>query len=99
MPKRLALLLLAIALVLIAQSPYVFSVAVTPFVAQPNQVVILTDAQATWNLTCRAADVYLNGILQSEGVDYTLDSTGLSATFSADSIPQPGDVVKIAYRC
>ena len=77
-------------------SPGVFSPA-------PNDVYVLTAAQALFPLKCSAADVFRNGIMQSStaegGSDLTVDSTGLTLTFLGQSIPQGGDVVKVTYRC
>jgi hypothetical protein len=66
---------------------------------QPNQIYQLTSVLASITLSCRAGDIYWNGLLLSEGVDYSLDAAGLVATFLAASTPQPGDVVKVVYRC
>ena len=70
----------------------------TPFVAAANQVYVLTAPQTVFSLSCGTADIYLNGLLQSEGgVDYSVDATGLVATFAQPA--QAGDVVKVIYRC
>ena len=77
-------------------APGVFSPA-------PNDVYVLTAAQAVFPLKCSTADVFRNGIMQSStaegGSDLTVDSTGLTLTFLGQSIPQGGDVVKVTYRC
>lgn len=41
-------------------------------------------------------EVFRNGVLQLAGTDYTLAAA--SITFSAGSIPQPGDTVQCNYR-
>lgn len=69
-----------------------------PFSVAANQVITLSAPQTVFNLTCAAADIYRNGLLQSEGeVDYSVDNTGLVATFVQPA--QTGDVVKVIYRC
>jgi hypothetical protein len=70
-----------------------------PFAAAANQVYVLVTPQAVFNLKCQTADIYRNGLLQAEGgVDYSVDeATGLVATFTGAA--QPGDVVKVIYRC
>ncbi len=40
--------------------------------------------------------LFLNGILLSQGVDYTL--AGNSITFDATAVPEPGDIVVASYR-
>ena len=68
------------------------------FAAAANQVYVLTAPQAVFNLSCGTADIYRNGLLQSEGgVDYSVDATGLVATLAQAA--QAGDVMKILYRC
>ena len=68
------------------------------FAAAANQVYVLTAPQTVFSLTCGTADIYRNGLLQSEGgVDYSVDATGLVATFATAA--QVGDVVKVVYRC
>jgi hypothetical protein len=41
-------------------------------------------------------EVYLNGLLEARGVDYTL--SGQTLTFAAASIPQSGDILQVFYR-
>jgi hypothetical protein len=70
-----------------------------PFIVAENQVYVLTAPQTVFTLTCTAADIYRNGLLQAEGgVDYSVDAAGAVATF-APNIPQAADVVKVVYRC
>jgi len=58
----------------------------------------LAEPQGAFPLRCLPADLYLNGLLQTEGgVDYSV--SGLAASFNAASTPQAGDVVKAVYRC
>ena len=70
-------------------------------VVAPNDVYVLTAAQATFTMKCQVADVYRNGSLQTSvaegGSDYS--QSGSLATFLGDAVPQATDVVKIAYRC
>jgi len=40
--------------------------------------------------------LYRNGLLQKQGLDYTL--SGNVITFAAEAIPQPGDVLTASYR-
>lgn len=40
--------------------------------------------------------LYRNGILQKQGLDYTL--SGLTVTFVTGAVPQPGDVIAAFYR-
>jgi hypothetical protein len=55
------------------------------------------NAPSTFTISCAVADIFRNGILQTEnGVDYTL--TGLSITFNSNII-QSTDIIKIIYRC
>jgi len=70
-----------------------------PFTPQPNQVLLLAAPQSVFTLTCKAADIHVNGLLQSEGAtwDYTIDATGLVVTFNT-ALPA-GYGVKITYRC
>jgi hypothetical protein len=44
----------------------------------------------------RSLLVYRNGLLQKEGVDYTL--SGNAITFAAASVPVPGDILTVSYR-
>ena len=68
------------------------------FAAAANQVYVLTAPQTVFGLTCGTADIYRNGLLQSEGgEDYAVDATGLVATMTQPA--QVGDVIKIVYRC
>jgi hypothetical protein len=41
-------------------------------------------------------EVYLNGLLMSAGVDYTV--VGTAITFASASLPQPGDILLCSYR-
>lgn len=69
-----------------------------PFAVAANGVFVLSAPQAVFPLTCGAADIYRNGLLQAEGgADYSMDATGLVATFAQPA--QAGDVVKVIYRC
>ena len=61
-----------------------------------NDVWVLTSGQATFALRCPVADVFWNGFLATEAVEYTTD--GKTATF-APYTPTDGDVVKVIYRC
>jgi len=69
------------------------------FIPVSNDVYVLTAAQSVFSLRCSAADVYRDGMMQSEGADITVDPSALTATFGGTAIPQSGDVVKITYRC
>ena len=72
------------------------SVSVAAF--KPNN--LWTSPQATYTLACPLADIFRNGVMQTEGgIDYNLDPTGLIVTFTAASQPQAGDIVKATYRC
>ncbi len=63
-----------------------------------NEIYKPTVPLPSVTLKCAAAEIHRNGVVQTEGgVDYTLFS--LVATFTALSTPQPGDVVKVVYRC
>ncbi|MGA2270337.1 MAG: collagen-like protein [Bryobacteraceae bacterium] len=69
-----------------------------PFLTAANQVIAVSAPQSVFHLTCAIADIYRNGLLQSEGgADYSLDPSGLVATFAPAA--QAGDAVKIIYRC
>jgi hypothetical protein len=69
----------------------------TSFAPAENEIYILTAPQLTVTLRCVAADIYRNGLLQTEGQDYSV--TALKATWVAASTPQNGDIVKVTYRC
>ena len=70
----------------------------TPFVPAADDLFVLTQAQATFQLRCTRAEVFRNGILQTNGQDYSLDATGKLVTFTPN-VPQATDVVQILYRC
>jgi len=69
----------------------------TSFAPAANEIYILTVPQLTVTLKCDAADIYRNGLLQTEGQDYSV--TALKATWVAAATPQDGDIVKVTYRC
>ena len=74
------------------------------FTPAPNDIYVLTAPMAGLTLKCPAGDIYRNGTLQAEAVggDYAVDSTGLVVTFSNTfpaTLPQPGDTIKVTYRC
>jgi hypothetical protein len=64
-----------------------------------NMTFVLTDPpQTVYLLKCRQADIYKNGLLLAEnGINYTVDATGLIATLVTP--PSVGDVMKVTYRC
>lgn len=47
-------------------------------------------------VSATALDVYVNGLLLSNGVDYSL--SGKTLTFGITSIPQSGDTLRVYYR-
>lgn len=73
------------------------------FFAAPNDVYVLTLPQSTFPLKCAMADVFRNGMMSTStaegGVDIAVDPVALTVTFLGTMAPQPGDVVKITYRC
>ena len=78
------------------------TMAGSDFVPAPNQVLMPLVSTPAYILTCPIADIYRDGLLQTEnGVDYTLSlgPLGTVITFNGSSVPGAGDVIKIIYRC
>ena len=77
------------------------------FTVAPNDIYVLTQAQAVFTLRCAVADIYWDEFMTTEGIEYSVATTNLppansvaqlAATFSPNT-PIAGDVVKITYRC
>lgn len=76
----------------------------------PEDVIPVTTARATFPVKQFPASVYLNGLRQASGNDYTADATAKTITFAPQAVPgwdpkiqvanlAPSEVVVIDYKC
>lgn len=82
-----------------AGNAHLGSTAQSPVACLPDDVIPVTTARATFPVKQFPIVVYLNGLRQSLGGDYTQDTVAMTITFVPQAVPGQGETVTIEYRC